>query len=425
MFARFHADSRRESTGIENQQVKKLVQQAINKTTDLTQTVNTRFDANERVFASQLEDFRQQDHVTEETRQLALNAKLDTHHAELKTAQRTHQDTLGAMRSAQTSAASSQNHLSQVSLRTYRQTTHISRDVKDLTRASKQQHKETMDFLAASFESIAITQAHSLPKAANSGRQIVYFGEHRDDIVPALYSIKKDLAVVFDRMFTDHCQDVSPSHIVLLQSELQNLVASAVQEDAMSHPRSTATSFDAWIYPGVSKGSSKIAGEWDVSKSTTKHHEQAITLAPGKRRKRSHQPFTFYTSQGYFQVRLPRRRVAKDIADGDEEISISFLPNADIPFAAMNARFTLIRSQFTKPDICAHLQIMLPLDKEQYKYYVTLIRNGNIQEIDQAIRDGSLSPYRSVGFAPEANFLLYVSLMAQSVLCSVVELILM
>lgn len=273
-----------------------------------------------------------------------------------------------------------------------------------------------MDFLAANFESIAITQAHSLPKAANSGRQIVYFGEHRDDIVPAFYSIKKDLALVFDRMFTEHCQDVSPSHIVLLQSELQNLVASAVQEDAMSHPRSTATSFDAWIYPGLSKGSSKTAGEWVVSKSTTKHHEQAIILAPGKRRKRSHRPFTFYTSQGYFQVRLPRRRVARDITDGDEEISISFLPNAGIPFAAMNARFTLIRNQFTKPDICAHLQIMLPLDEEQFEYYRNVIRNGNIQEIDQAIRDGSISPYRCLEHVPGIDYMIYVSLMAQSVL---------
>lgn len=229
----------------------------------------------------------------------------------------------------------------------------------------------------------------------------MYSGEQRDLIVPALYYAKKQLATVFDRIFAEHHQDTSLDHVIWLRSELQNLVESAAQEEASTHPMSTATSFDTWIYPeerqrspqDPKRSNTRSANGGTFSTAGNERHE---ALFPKHRtRKSSDQHMSFETSSGTVRIHVPRRRAGElNAAVASDEVSLVLTSTAGEPFVALYARFTRVRNRFRAPGICAQLQIILPLETDQLRYYRELIQDGSIQDFDEALRSGIISPYR-------------------------------
>jgi hypothetical protein len=222
MWTRHFAESYRELTSVENEHVVKIVQQSIQqielKARSLTQTFNTRFDTNEQVIANRLDALRHDDLKSQAVRQHALDAKLENHYQLLATSHKAHQNSLTAIRRSQASAATSQSRLLQTCTQTSKRTARISRDLDAHSQNSSEQHQRTRDLIISTFKDVQAVQAHPTPRAS-SGRQIVYAGEERDLIIPALYSVKRELAAIFDQLFTDHSRDVLPSHITWLQSE--------------------------------------------------------------------------------------------------------------------------------------------------------------------------------------------------------------
>lgn len=258
MWTRHSAEPYIELTSVENEHIEEMVQQSIqqleSKAASLTQTFNARFDTNEQVIANRLDALRLDGIKSQAVRQHALDAKLENHYQSLTTCQKVHQNSLTAIRRSQASAATSQSRLLQTSTQISKRTVRISRDLNVRSLKSSEQHQRTRDLIVSTFKDVQAVQAHPAPRAS-SGRQIVYAGEERDLIIPALHPVKRELAAIFDQLFTDHSRDVLPSHIAWLQAGFQNLIASAAQE-ASTHPMSTATSFDTWIYLGEMQGSS-------------------------------------------------------------------------------------------------------------------------------------------------------------------------
>jgi hypothetical protein len=231
----------------------------------------------------------------------------------------------------------------------------------------------------------------------------VYSGEQRDLIVPALYFIKKDVLKALDQLYERHCDDLSPRHIAWLESEFRNLEASADQERALTHRKSTATSTDTWIYPLEQQRESNYPEEQSAvavsdislkSHSVVKNERLAVQIPQRNGYWRSHRLLLFRTSNGILKLRIPYKTTAEDAADTREEVSLSFISSTSGPFDVLNACFIRISDRLSAPSICTQLNVFLPLDGSQSEAYELLITNTNIEDFDRMIRDGSLSPYR-------------------------------
>lgn len=360
---------------------------------DLSHAIQTKLDVNEQTASS---------------RQRTLDSKLDTHHDELTTLHESHTHSLIAIGQAQASAASSQGRLEHASAQISRRTTRLSQDVKSHRRASDRQHQKTREFILATVRDLRVTQHHPACVEASQGTQVVYAGEDRELIVPALYFLKKDFASIFDQLVTDHCHDVLPSHASWLQSQLHILVASAAQENAQYYARPTATSSDSWTYVGAIETTTPSSAQTANTAFSRRGQKEPLALRR-KTRKSSLQLLRFKTSRGELQIRLPRRETAANTLDAEDEISLSYCLFAGEPFVALHARFTRLSNRALSPSICAQLQIFLPFDESQDQYYEELLERSTIQEFDRALRDGSVSPYRQESDGLALNPLLGVS----------------
>lgn len=394
-----------------------------------------KLDATERSVIAQLKSCQQDEQNARVSEQRALNAKLESQHEAVEGSQRVLQTSLAAVGRAQSNAASLQRQVLSDTSRTRKQTARMSRDMVSHHRAAGQHHQKTRDLIIAEIKGLQITAIKEVSISPSSGREIVYQGRRQDVIVPTLYSIKTDLDQVFDKLYTDHSKDVHPDHVSWLKAELQNLLASAAQEQARLHPRSTATSFDTWIYPAKRKAqrSSKSKAESvlmqhdhptkRMARRSRKTQAESVLMQHDLEtidsdstlsvRERGHQSFSFRTRNGTFRVRMPRRKVEAQMSDDSDEVGVSLQPSCP-DLATVNARFVRLKEACIAPRIFGQLNIFLPIPHTVVlSTYYGIIQHGSIPEIDQALRTGTICPYRNLeskGDLTGLNPLFWVSL---------------
>jgi hypothetical protein len=292
------------------------------------------------------------------------------------------------------SATSSQRRIFLATTRTRNQTARMSRDMASQFQATNRQHQMTRNLVVATFRE---AQNHMIKQPfvpPSSGREIVYQGKRQDMIVPTLYSIKVDLDVLFDDLYTHHNQDIHPRHLSWLQAEFQNLLASAAQEQARLHPRSTATSFDAWTYPA--KRETPNTGKKEVQCVPSQHYLGGVgsdkTLSIQRNRPQS---FCFRTRKGTVKIRMPRREHAAQLPNVSDEVGVS-LQSTTNELPTIDARFVRLKDSRLAPRIYGQLNIILTL--ERIYPYIEIIVLGSIPDIDRAFRTGKLCPYRNWEF---------------------------
>ena len=146
-------------------------------------------------------------------------------------------------------------------------------------------------------------------------------------IMAYLLIVKPHLEVALANLFNDGISTFPPHYISWLQSEYENLIASAAQEEATKHPQSTATSLDRWHY----------------SEETKSRH-----------------------------LTTPRRVIGRSL----HAIHAHFLRNASGP---------------SNPRLCAQLSVFTLAESETH--YNQLFASASAHEIDDALRQGVISPY--------------------------------
>jgi hypothetical protein len=386
------SDAGRDLTSDELQQIEKLVRQISSKTANLHDLV-AKLDATERSVIAQLKSCQQDEQNARASEQRALNAKLESQHEAVKGSQSVLQTSMAAVGRAQSNAASVQRQVLSDTSRTRKQTVRMSRDMVLHRRVADQQHQKTRDLFIATFKELQIKAVKEVSISPSSGREIVYQGRRQDVIVPTLYSIRMDLDLIFNKLYTDHSKDVHPDHVSWLKAELQNLLASAAQEQARLHPRSTATSFDTWIYPTKSKAqrSSKTQAESVLMQHDLETIDSDSTLSVPKC---GHQSFWFRTRNGIFKVRMPRCEVEAQIPGDSDEVGISLQPSCP-DLATVNARFVRLKEACVAPRIFGQLNISLPIPHTVVLSTYNVIQHGSISDIDQALRTGIICPYRN------------------------------
>ena len=244
-----------------------------------------------------------------------------------------------------------------------------------------------------------------------SNRQIHFFGETRVAMLGPLLHLVPFVQWALMHIRTHHSNLVSMRHLSWLQSEFQNLVASATQEVAATSQGSTATPFDEWIY---SESLTDFVTYGKMYKGTSATRKRVIDRSKstavfgraeaGKGRKRlksTSRALRFHSSTGTLLVMLPQEATDSDASSQlgcSDGISLLFLPSSVvssiISSTVIEARFKEYMDFASMPRLYAQLKAfkMISTDEEWYNYN-SIIADCSTKEIDLALRNRSISPY--------------------------------
>ncbi|CAN9465209.1 unnamed protein product [Alternaria alternata] len=255
----------------------------------------------------------------------------------------------------------------------------------------------TRDVLSAKLEDVIVTQfeKYRISRARSvSTRDVFFFGERRDMIMAYLLIVKPHLEVALANLFNDGISTFPPHYISWLQSEYENLIASAAQEEATKHPQSTATSLDRWHYSEETKSRHlttprRVIGQSKIRSTTQEAHYANLYLStPAIAHKSS---YTHTTPFGSLRLQTSRRASRSKLRRPDEEASFTFTCGIGRSLHAIHAHFLRNASGPSNPRLCAQLSVFTSAESETH--YNQLFASASAHEIDDALRQGVISPY--------------------------------
>ncbi|CAN9272592.1 unnamed protein product [Alternaria alternata] len=255
----------------------------------------------------------------------------------------------------------------------------------------------TRDVLSAKLEDVIVTQfeKYRISRARSvSTRDVFFFGERRDMIMAYLLIVKPHLEVALANLFNDGISTFPPHYISWLQSEYENLIASAAQEEATKHPQSTATSLDRWHYSEETKSRHlttprRVIGQSKIRSTTQEAHYANLYLStPAIAHKSS---YTHTTPFGSLRLQTSRRASRSKLRRPDEEASFTFTCGIGRSLHAIHAHFLRNASGPSNPRLCAQLSVFTLAESETH--YNQLFASASAHEIDDALRQGVISPY--------------------------------
>jgi len=259
------------------------------------------------------------------------------------------------------------------------------------------------DAIAAEFE------RYHIPRTQRWMRNIFFFGERRDMIMAYLLLVKPHLEAAFRNLLTDGMERFPPHYVDWLRYEFDHLVASASQEEAARHRGSSASSFDRWHYseetmPHHSRVSGRAIEESNTSSDTPEADYANLYLsAPVIAGQRA---YTQTTPFGSLRIQSPRRAVKAKFKRPNNEASFTFTCGIGQSVHAIHAHFLRNAANASNPGLCAQLSVFTLAESETH--YNQLFASAGVEEIDDALRRGVISPYEIN--REGRNLCLYVSL---------------
>ncbi|KAF2875575.1 hypothetical protein BDV95DRAFT_602990 [Massariosphaeria phaeospora] len=269
----------------------------------------------------------------------------------------------------------------QVSQKEHRKTrAHISKSKSD-----------TITTLNSKFNELSTTMMSRAPVAAPiSNREIQFFGESLDSIMLPLLILRGHIRETVMQIVSQSTRKISSHHVYWLQSELENLVSSATQEIAARSAGSTATPFDRWDYSGEAKNTPKSTAQRTATVSEAAKWQGVGDNSRSARRKRpKYEVFQFENNAGRLEFSIPHQSDVLDEMIDLDNVRFSFVPAANICGTAFTASFS--KAHEPEPRLCAQINAYI-LVKDSI-LYSDLFSSGTLQEIDSALRDGTISPY--------------------------------
>jgi hypothetical protein len=259
------------------------------------------------------------------------------------------------------------------------------------------EHQKTRDMLSAKLEDVIVAQfeKYRISRATSmSIRDVFFFGERRDMIMAYLLIVKPHLEVALRNLLNDDIDMFPPHYVSWLQSEYDNLVASAAQEEATKHPQSTATPLDRWYYSEETKSRYRTAsghaiGQSRIKPATREANYANLYLSTPAIAHRS--TYTHTTPFGSLRLQTSRRGSKSKSQRPDEEASFTFTCGIGRSVHAIHAHFLHNLSGPSSPGFCAQLSVFTLAESETH--YNKLFASANAEEIDGALRRGVISPY--------------------------------
>lgn len=285
----------------------------------------------------------------------------------------------------------------------------------ELKRTITNDGQETRDIIVQSLENIsAKIDALHVPtendKSLQSNRDVYFFGERQDMIMAYLLLAKAQLEAILDRLISAD-EASSLRQVAWLQSEFDHLVASAAQEEAARHPSSTALPIDRWHYFDHEYGAEPPSYEHAMNDSSVldaSDKTRAISRLDSPRLHQSQlQHISHKTPFGSMMVTVPKATQIRAVKSSREreaqEASLIFSCGIGSDLKIIQSYF---RREASGPRICAQLNVFTLVPSEEP--YDLLFAHASIPEVDQALRNGTISPYHIN--REGRNMCLYVSL---------------
>jgi hypothetical protein len=209
------------------------------------------------------------------------------------------------------------------------------------------EHQKTREVLSSRFEHIVSSELRRFrtPLAPRSPNRDVYFlGERRDMIMAYLLLVKPQLEIITGCILSRNRADISTSHVFWLQSEFDNLVASAAQQEAVRHPQSTATSLDRWHYSEdvvIRRKRPKSVKEHNASDSDAQPSEkEGFAQFPRiKPPSNTQQIFSHDSAFGSLRVHVPQPALKPVYKRPSDDVGFMFTCGIGQSVHAINARF--------------------------------------------------------------------------------------
>ncbi|KAL7772503.1 hypothetical protein CFE70_002462 [Pyrenophora teres f. teres 0-1] len=300
----------------------------------------------------------------------------------------------------QKNALHCQAKLARTSNSIQRDTHRISKVLNAAHRENSNEHQKTRDFLSAKIEDVITAELERLrmPLAERtSNRNIFFFGEHRDMIMAYLLLLKPQLAAASRHLLSEGDASFSARQVTWLQLEFDNLVASAAQEEAARHHRSTATSLDQWHYSEnivrhPVKNSRRMIGgpRTDAGKhwAVEDMHEK---MPPSKPSTSDQPTYTHNTAFGILRVYIPQKATESKVQRSSDEAGFTFTCGIGQSIHAIHVHFLHEIFGQSGPRLSAQLNVFTLAESEVH--YYELFAHGSAEDIDDALRNGVISPY--------------------------------
>ncbi|KAI4933096.1 hypothetical protein J4E85_003499 [Alternaria conjuncta] len=317
---------------------------------------------------------------------VASRQRSDDQHLELLQRHDTNQATL----------IQGQQLLGRMSVHHYQETKRTSKVLAITHQEQLREHQKTREVLSEKIgDAIAAEfEKHRIPRTQRWMRNIFFFGERRDMIMAYLLLVKPHLEAAFRNLLTDGIERFSPHYVDWLRYEFDHLVASASQEEATRHHGSSAASFDRWHYseetmPHHSRASGRAIEESNTSSDTPEADYANLYLsAPVIAGQRA---YTQTTPFGSLRIQSPRRAVKAKFKRPNNEASFTFTCGIGQSVHAIHAHFLRNVANASNPGLCAQLSVFTLAESETH--YNKLFASAGVEEIDDALRRGVISPY--------------------------------
>ncbi|OAL46496.1 hypothetical protein IQ07DRAFT_590637 [Pyrenochaeta sp. DS3sAY3a] len=329
---------------------------------------------------------------SQNSHQQALKSQLDDHHQQ-------NQQNISALQLNQTSFSSSQQRLLETSSRTEKRLVLLQAKGKKASRSSAQDHLKTRALLRNEFETLHTALDKRAVKTKTSGNTVYFRGERVDMITSYLLPIKDEFNSLVNQILSQPHHGLPVEEILLLRIEIQRLLGSAAQEQAARYAMSTATSFDEWHFPGLKQESSP--SEEKSQDGDAPENGQIIgtrspipEIRPKKRNKRKMQTLSFKTKSGQMKLHILQKKITGDGNINNYDVGLSFTNYQAQSFYIVDIRFTQYILPQMRPRICAELNVFVKVpDSLYHNHWMIFYDDSTIEEIDRAIRNGSVSPY--------------------------------
>ena len=366
-------------------------------------------DTNQEALDARLDVYQQQILERQDVNRQALKSQLTDHHQQCFAIGEGTQRRISEIQVNQARFSSRQEHLIRTSKQTEKRTNLLIEQVQSGIESSSNDHQKTRGLLIDGFEKLEIALSQKTLCAKQSGND-VYFGGNRPDMIMAyLLPIKHELDIITQQVSAQSLQGIPIQEFFALREEFKRLLGSAAQEDAAQYSMSTATSFDQWHFPG---GDSELMGGHNVRKRKCgeridSENEAYNARKTRKRVKLKKQTAFFKTNSGELRFSITRENLTGNDTQNVYDLDLSF-SNRVPSFTMVNILFARSLIRQARSQICTQLNVFTPIPGSHKDAYWFLSDNPTIQDIDQAIRQGSISPYhiRDTGTHP----ILYVSI---------------
>ena len=330
------------------------------------------------------------------------------------------------MLEAQKKAFVQQEKLAVTAVGMQEQLIQLREEMLSVSRISQRNHKRTrehttdandnlLSMILSKMDDMCGAMRKSTPAGARSDRQIHFIGETRQQLLLPFLHLKNEFSQAIPHFFSS-CQN----HLLLrsiyeLQSKLESLVSSMLQEAASESVGSTATSFDCWTYTENTVGLHKIPVQPNDGLLVENAAPTAQSLARtasldgadlGKRNLRlcpQHQTcsrsrhkqlhckcrvFKYNSSAGHLSIATSRASGRSKQPETVEVSSVLFSPSPEANSTSILAKFI---ERTHEPSL--YIQINAFRIVDSCDPHTSVIDRGTLEEIDSTSRNGTITPY--------------------------------